>query len=140
MKQISTDEKIGAQMLKPVSISVNPVPEIGPSVSGKNAKNNPPAETYCPWGWGCPFLVNSIAAHKPLTLITQSLQAGRPDPPMAPEADRQATRAEIEQIRQLLRDELSHKFPGEDPGDALCDQVFRALNGAPLRRSAKVIQ
>jgi len=51
---------------------------------------------------------------------------------MTPEVDRSATGAEIEQIRRLLRDELSDKLPGEDPGDALCDRVFRALNGAPI--------
>jgi hypothetical protein len=37
----------------------------------------------------------------------------------------------IEQIRKLLRDELIDKLPG-DPGDVLCDQVFRALKGAPI--------
>jgi hypothetical protein len=124
-------------MLKPVSIPVNPVSEIGQSVSDKNVRNDPPAETYCPWGWGCPFLVSDIAAHKPLILISQSLQASGADPSMPAEVDQPANRAEIEQIGQLLRDELSDKFPGEDPGDALCGQVFRALCNGPQNLDTK---
>jgi hypothetical protein len=132
MKPISNDEEMSARTLKPVSIQVNPVSEIGQSVSDRDVRNDHPAETYCSWGWSCPFLGSDIAAHKPLILLIQSLQAGRPEASMEREADRPATPKEIEQIRELLRDELGHKFPSEDPGDVLCNQIFRGLNGASI--------
>jgi hypothetical protein len=130
VKPISISD--GTPTLKSVSLPMTSVSEEGQTVSLQREMQDRARETYCPWDWGCPFIVSDMAAHKPLSLITESLQAARREPCVKPEIDRTLTRGDRDQIRKLLLDELGDKFPGEDLGDFLCEQVFRALNGAPI--------
>jgi hypothetical protein len=130
MKLISTDRE--TPELNPVSIEVKLGAEIARPISTASAVNVSAAETHCPIGWACPYLVSDLDNSQPLIQVIQTLEVNHSTAVPEPAPDRPASSEELEQIRQLLLSELSDKLPGERPTDRLCERIHLALKGCPL--------
>jgi hypothetical protein len=64
---VSLDAAPGLQLASLVGQSAS---EIGKRVTGETATAGRPRETFCPWNWDCPHLINGLKLDKPLTLLS----------------------------------------------------------------------
>jgi hypothetical protein len=88
----------------------------------KAPSDAPLAETFCPWGWTCPYILRTEAESGP---VSQSVEwTDRPTEPGA---------AELEAIRAAIPAELCDQL-NESPTVALLARIHLALGGAPPAR------